>query len=252
MIAMLGMYDMPALQDANDRFWQAIRAHLGFGPEYLSRDRDFLEMWRSPDLVLAQTCGMPYRTRLHGSVSLIGTPDYYGLPDCPPGYYQSVFVVHKDAPGDSLAEFSGGILAYNDAMSQSGWAAPMTHLQAGGVRIERFFHSGSHGASAQAVAHRYADIAGLDALTWALLQKHSDVAADLRVLGKTTPTPGLPYITASTRGVDALADAVRSAITGLSDADRGLLHLRGLVSIPAQAYLAVPTPARPDGMAENQ
>jgi len=29
MIAMLGMYDMPALHSANDRFWALIRAHLG-------------------------------------------------------------------------------------------------------------------------------------------------------------------------------------------------------------------------------
>ena len=77
MIAMLGMYDMPAIQPANDRFWQAIRAHLGHGPETLTRDRDYWEMWQSPDLLLGQTCGLPYRSRLHGRVARIATPGIF-------------------------------------------------------------------------------------------------------------------------------------------------------------------------------
>ena len=40
--AMLGMYDMPALQPANDRFWDLIRGHLGDGHNQLSRDPGFL------------------------------------------------------------------------------------------------------------------------------------------------------------------------------------------------------------------
>ena len=35
MIAALGMYDPPALRAANDRYWQAIRNHLGHGPTAL-------------------------------------------------------------------------------------------------------------------------------------------------------------------------------------------------------------------------
>ncbi|MCX8955299.1 hypothetical protein OU790_17900, partial [Ruegeria sp. NA] len=73
MIAMLGMYDMPEVQAANDRFWGLIRAHLGYGPEQLTRDADVWQVWLDPELVLAQTCGMPYRTRLHGRVQLVGT-----------------------------------------------------------------------------------------------------------------------------------------------------------------------------------
>lgn len=79
MIAFLGMYDMPDLHAANDRLWTLIRQHLGFGPDTLSRGLDPWEIWQSPDLVLAQTCGMPFRTRLHRDVALIGTPDY-GVP----------------------------------------------------------------------------------------------------------------------------------------------------------------------------
>ena len=88
MIAALGMYDLPPIQGANDRLWLGIQHHLGRGPQTLNRHSDPWDIWQSPGLLFAQTCGMPYRTTLHGKVQLIGTPDY-GLEGCPPGFYQS-------------------------------------------------------------------------------------------------------------------------------------------------------------------
>ena len=78
-------------------------------PEGLQRDPDDLwSQWTSPDLVFSQTCGFPYRARLHGSVTLIGTPDF-GVEDCPPGYYRSVLVARADDPRDTVAEFDGSL-----------------------------------------------------------------------------------------------------------------------------------------------
>lgn len=245
MIALLGMYDMPALQGANDRLWHGIRAALGFGPQELTRDRDFWEIWQSPDLLLAQTCGMPFRTSLHTHVTLIGTPDY-GLPGCPPGYYNSVLVVRAGATGDTPQDFTGGRFAYNEPLSQSGWAAPMTHLNAGGVTFSDLIITGAHAASALAVADGRADIAGLDALTWTLLQTHDPaLTARLRVIDTTVPTPALPYITAAGRDPGPITAALRTAIAGLTPADARALHLKGLIDIQAATYLAVPSPPAP-------
>jgi len=241
---MLGMYDMPALQGANDRFWAAIRARLGKGPSALTRDMDFWDIWESPDLLFAQTCGMPYRTRLQGQVSLIGTPDYR-LPDCPPGYYCSVFVAHRDAPEQALSAFEGRRFAYNEAVSQSGWAAPMTHLRARHINMGERVQTGAHSASARAVADGTADLAALDLLTWELLKSHDPVSTFLRVIARTDPTPGLPYITAPTQDAHVLADAVRAAITDLDADDRAALHLHDLIAIPHQTYLSIPTPPAP-------
>ena len=60
MIAFLGMYDMPPLRAANDAFWTAIRAELGYGPEHLTRTDDPWPVWQSPDLLFAQTCGWKF------------------------------------------------------------------------------------------------------------------------------------------------------------------------------------------------
>ncbi len=244
MIAALGMYDLPQIQGANDRFWQAIHAQLGFGPATLTRDIDYWDIWRSPDLLFAQTCGMPYRTTLHGAVQLVGTPDY-GLPGCAPGYYNSVLVVRADDPRRSEDAFAGARFAYNEPLSQSGWAAPMVHLRARGVHMGALVQTGAHAASAQAVADGRADLAGLDALTWALLETHSAVASQLRVLTRTDPTPGLPYITSQRQDAQRLFNAVEAAIQSLCDTDREALHLKDLVTIPSETYLAVPTPPPP-------
>lgn len=240
MIAMLGMYDMPPLQTANDRFWALIRNHLGYGPDHLTRDAEMWDIWLSPDLTFAQTCGMPYRTRLHGKVQLVGTPDY-GLKGCPPGFYRSIFLARNDDPRD-LDALSAGTFAYNDHLSQSGWAAPLVHLDARGQRPTATVETGSHALSADAVAEGRADFAALDALTWELLKAHSDLAPTLREVDATNPTPALPYITASGQDAPGIAHAVRAAINDLSAADREMLHLRGLIKIPADDYLSVANP----------
>lgn len=245
MIAWLGMYDMTPIRGANDRFWQAIRAELGDGPERLCRADDPWAVWQSPDLLLAQTCGMPYRTRLHRHVTLVATPDY-GLPGCPKGHYNSVIVVRSDAAGNRIEDFAGGTLAYNEALSQSGWAAPATHFADRGLRFDRLLRTGAHAASARAVAEGRADIAGIDALTWALLCEHDPLAEALRVIDRTAPTPALPYITAGTRDPEPLRTALPRALARLSPADRAALHLRGFEVLPERAYLAVPTPPPPD------
>lgn len=254
MIASLGMYDPPPLQAANDRLWQLIRAGLrrrGLNaPEALTRGEDaYWPAWQSPALVLSQTCGLPFRARLHQRVTLIGTPDY-GVEGCAPGYYRSVLVVRRDDPRQSLADFAPARLAYNEALSQSGWAAPLACFAERGLTPTPALQTGSHAASAQAVAEGAADIAAIDAVTWAILCDHNPVARALRIVGKTAPTPGLPLIAAP--GADAAAsfDAVAEAIAALADHDRRLLRLQGLARIPARAYLALPIPASPEQIAQ--
>ncbi len=249
MTAMLGMYDMPALRASNDRFWDLIRTHLGCGPACLERSRDFWKIWRDPDLIFAQTCGMPYRTQLHEVVQLIGTPDY-GLPGCPEGYYRSVFVARADDPR-SLTELTGGIFAYNEALSQSGWSAPITHLSRMGLAPKHLQQTGAHASSATAVAEGASDFAALDALTWELLKAHTDLGVTLRDVAKTEPTPGLPYITSKSQDAPRIARAVQAAIDDLTDEDRGKLRIRGLIKIPAREYRAIPTAPSPDAVLHN-
>lgn len=246
MIAHLGMYDRPETAAANDRFWTEIQARLGYGPAALTRGlEDYWPVWQSPDLLFSQTCGFPFRARLHGSVRLVGTPDY-GLEGCPPGYYRSIIVARSADAGKPLEAFHGARMAYNEALSQSGWAAPVNHMAPLGIRPGSLLETGGHAKSALAVAEGRADFAALDALTWELLKRYDAFARGLTVIAATEPTPVLPYITAMGRDAEAIATAAEQAIAALPEDDRGALHLRGLVRIPAEDYLAVPIPAAPD------
>jgi ABC-type phosphate/phosphonate transport system substrate-binding protein len=252
-IASLGMYDFGPLQGANDRLWALIRDGLRAAgldaPDGLTRgDMAYWQTWQSPDLILSHTCGYPFRARLHDRVAYVGTPDF-GVEGCPPGHYRSVFVARTDDPRQSLHDFDGAQLAYNEPLSQSGWAAPQTHAAKLGVHLPPGLQTGGHLLSAQAVADGRADIAALDAVTFALLQPHEPAMARLRQVALTDPTPGLPYITATGQDADLIFDAVARAIAALAPDDRATLHLRGFVRIPVASYLAVPNPPAPEQIA---
>lgn len=248
MIATLSMYDWPGQSLHWDALWAAIRDALRDrgvpAPDGLTRDGSLWDHWESPDLVLGQTCGMPYRQRLHGQVQLVGTLDH-GLEGAPAGYYYSVLVAHRDVTSD-FAGFATKTLAYNGMDSESGWAAAQNHAALYGFSFARKLHTGSHRNSARAVADGQADIAAIDAETWRLVQTYlPEVAARLTVLASTAPTPGLPLITGAGQDAALVFDAVQTALGHVDPAVLDALHIKGIEKIPAQAYLSVRTPALP-------
>lgn len=255
MIAALPMYDRPELRAETDRYWTLIREELAArginAPEVLRRgDAVLMPHWEDAGLILSQTCGFPYRARLHGRVELVGTPDF-GNEGCAPGFYRSVLIAKADDPRGDFAAFDGARIAYNDGLSQSGWAAPINHAAARGIRLLPGVETGSHRASFMAVAEGRADLAAIDALTWSLISEFEDVSG-VKVVGATEPTPALPYITAKGRDAGAIFAAVAAAIDRLSPQDRARLRLRGIVAIPAAAYLSVPIPPAPDQIAQEK
>lgn len=244
MITALPMYDLPWLRAETDRLWQTIRDGLPDAPPGLTRDRDLWDIWQSPDLLLAQTCGLPFRARLHGHVTLVASPDH-GLPDCPPGHYFSQLIRRRGDTRD-LAGLAQGVMAYNEPLSQSGWAAPVAHLAARGLAPGGLLKTGAHLASVAAVLDGRADFAAIDAVTLALFARHDgQAAARLDPFDRTEPTPALPYITAQGRDPAPIAKALTRATAAMLQADRDALCLRGVVHLPATAYTALPLPPTP-------
>lgn len=255
MIASLGMYDFGPLMAANDRLWALIRDGLRakgiMAPDTLTRgEAAYWQAWQSPDLILSQTCGYPFRARLHGQVAYVGTPDF-GVEGCPPGYYRSVFVARVDDPRACLADFDGAPFAYNDPLSQSGWAAPQNQAAKLGIRLPPVVQTGAHRLSVEAVVDGRADIAALDAVTFRLLQAYESGMERVKIVGLTDPTPGLPYITALGRDAGMIFAATSGAIAALAPDDRALLGLKGFTRIPVAQYLAVPNPPPPEQIAAS-
>jgi hypothetical protein len=258
MVASLAMYDRPETRAGWDALWattvqdyelwrSGTDPELPAIPRTLSWDGPHDATWLKPDLTLSQACSLPYRTRLHGKVTLLGAFDF-NLPGCPPGYYNSVLVMRADDDRQAPENWAALTLAYNAPDSQSGWAAPYDHAQMLGTAFKAGLETGSHAASARAVAEGRADIAALDAQSFRLLQRYDPVMSALREIGRTEPTPGLPLITR--RGWDSaeLWAALSQALDALPDETKTLLDLRSLTTIHTDRYLELPLPPAPDAV----
>ncbi len=259
-VASLPMYARAETRAALAQFWNLIREELrllwkddprrSFDlPISLSLPDDLMAHWRDPGLALSQTCGLPYRTELWPDVTLVGTPDYR-LPGCAPGYYNSVFVMRADDPRRDPTDWPGLRFACNDPRSQSGWAAAQSFMTSQGLSLDRIILTGSHQASAIALATGRADLASIDAQSWRMLCRWEDVSMLTEVMC-TDPTPGLPLITAGGHDADDLHYAVSASIDALDAEARSALDLHSLVGISRAQYQAVPTPPFPWAIAEK-
>lgn len=245
MIAALPMYDLPGLRADWDALWQDIRDRLppemaADAPDRLARGGDPWGDWQSPDLLLSQTCGLPFRARLRARVTLVAAPDHR-LPGCAPGQYCSVLLGRA---GATLAQAATGRFAFNEGLSESGWAAPLRFFGAP-LPFAALVQTGSHAASARAVLEGAADLAALDAQSWRLLQREDPDLDGLRVLARTAPAPALPFVTAAGRAPEPLARALAGAIAAQPADRQDRLGLYGIAPADAAAYCALPLPPAP-------
>jgi len=246
MIASLSMYERPETLNALDSLWSHVQENLKNNgidaPMRLSRDGTTLKHWMDPNLVLGQTCGLPYRAGLHKHVQLVGTPDLR-LNETEPGYYRSAIVVRADDDRALLRDFAGARVVCNGINSQSGYAALKAHwTQRDLAWTDAVIFSGGHRGSALSVATGSADIAALDALTWKLIERHDDFAKKLKVLEWTQPTPTLPFICANQFDVDTIFAALKDGIAALDEQQRTSIGFYDVIKIGSDAYHAIPTP----------
>ena len=224
----LPMYNVsPAVRRGYEAWAGALAASVGEEAE-LERSADLPAVWQRSDLLLGQTCGYPYMTRLRGQVALVATPcfDFAG---CVGSDYSSVIVVREGGGIAALADARGRIAAANDPHSNSGMNV-LRHAVAPLAREGRFFGevkwSGSHAASLRMVREGAADIAAIDCVTYGYIEQGDSASLHgLRVLRYSVSSPGLPLI-ASSSVPEVLVTRLRTA---LLDPDERLLDaMRGL------------------------
>lgn len=216
-IVALQMYDWPEVRHRTDAFWAdvaaALRAEGLEAPLRLSRPQDISKPWVDPALLLGQSCGLPYVSGHCGGAVPVARGTH-GVEGCGPGTYRSALVCRAGEAGP-LERFRGRTAAVNEYGSQSGCNALADAVRLlGEVPFGRVLLTGSHRASALAVAEGRADIAALDAVAWALFAEHEAPArARLDVLTWTDEMPALPFITAAAHqdAIPALRRALAAA-----------------------------------------
>lgn len=214
----LPMYDIhPPVTDA---LWAALRPLLiseGAAAEPIFvRPNDLPDHWRDDELLLSQTCGYPLTTQLP-QVQTVGC-FHYSAPGCEGLFYRSFLVARAEDKGKTLADFQGRTAVCNATDSHSGYNA-LRKMVAQLSPPLRFFgdvmFSGGHRQSLLALKQRQADIAAIDCVTFALLQRHQpSLVAGLRLVEETLLAPGLPLITSRQTSAGTLA-ALRAALQRL-------------------------------------
>ena len=233
------MYDFPELDAAHDALWSALLEHLieagvTEAPRQLTRGMDHVQVWTHPRLLLGQGCEYPLAKSFKSRIRLVATPRYV-VPGCVGASYRSAILVREDDPAQTMAHLRDRCCAINELASNSGMNLLRASIApfAGGTQFfESIVLSGSHRNSAKMVAAGDADVAAVDCVTFAHLQRlYPCSVRQLRVLGWTPATPSLPFITAAATSQKTLK-ALRSALAAVVedrklDAVRQLLFLDG-------------------------
>lgn len=220
MQATLPMYFPP--REALQAFWAALAGLLyadaacaGLDiPKTLRWPDDVHAHWQDSDLLLSQACGFPLVTLLAGRVQLVGTFAYQA-PGVQGIYCRSQLICRAGDARQTLAQFGGSRLAYNDTVSQSGYNALRALLASSTTQRPFFAHAldtGAHYRSVEAVRKGQADMAAIDPVSYVHWQhSHPESAGELRVFGQTEAYPGLPLITALQTPV-VVVNALRRAL----------------------------------------
>lgn len=248
LVASLGMYDRRELRAANDALWAVIARRLRSAgianvPGKLERKRPLHDIWSDPDLLLAQCCGYPMTKAFDGRLRYVATLSYRAA-GCEGAHHRSRFIVRRDDPRETLADYAGSRAVINQWDSNTGMNLmrdAVARLSAGSQFFSNVVESGSHGRSAELIAAGEADIAAIDTVTFAHLERYDqDVTRQLRTLGWTDLTPGLPLVTSLKRNAHELASLRHALRMALRDpaiaAARFTLLIGGMRQLYPRSY----------------
>ncbi len=219
-LAALPMYDFAELQTAHDALWNALsQALIERGipdvPLQLTRDLPHRDVWRRPSLLFSQACEYPIATSFGDVLTLVATPRY-SAPGCEGALYRSAIVVRANDSAETLAELSGQRCVVNEPDSNSGMnllrvaIAPLADGKSFFCSLEV---SGSHRNSVEQIARDEADVAAIDCVTFAHLQRlYPALTEKVRVLDWTPTSPSLPFVTSHNTDEHTL-EILRSTLT---------------------------------------
>ena len=251
-IASLAMYVSPEpVAQATETLWRFLRDFLrreGLAgvPDTLDRELAHDEAWLRPNLLLAQTCGFPYATKLRGQVRMVATP-CYNYPGCDGPLMRSFVIARKSAAIEQLEGLRGMTAAINSPDSNSGmnlFRAAIAPIAGGPDFFGRVIQTGGHVASIEAVAEGSADCAAIDCITYGHIERFApERLEDIAVIAQTSAGPGLPLITrddASDRDLDVLRSGLDAVLAepSLRDA-RETLALIGFRQLGDRDYDAL-------------
>ncbi len=244
------MYPFESLRIAWERLYGAVARSVPGAPDRLRWDLDAHDTWLNPKLAVGMACGWPLVTELRQRVRVIGT-FVYGIDGESSHTYRSVIVARE---ATTVADLAGGTLAFNSIDSLSGFVSMIAALppdQAAwpGPTVE----TGAHLASIEAVGDGRADVASIDALTWAYIKRDApQVQQGLVIIDRGPEVPHLPLIASLATGDDSIAEwRAAFAEVGRDSAMAATLDtllIEGFVALDTHDYESALAPLRRTGI----
>lgn len=202
-----------------------------------------VDLWARPDLGCAFMCGWPFM-REGGVKTLLAAPVPAAGWAAGQPVYRSDFIVPADSPITAPEQAFGHRFAFNALDSHSGYNAPRAHFSAFADRAPLFAEIVgpfvTHQRTVEAIADGRADMAAIDSLYLAIMQRHLPALTDrVRVVGGTAPCP-IPPLVATGLAPTEIA-RVRTALLALNGdvPGRSLLAevcLTGFVAVDRKTY----------------
>ncbi len=229
--------------------WGAwLSEQLGCPVELVQRTRyqDILDLLLREQLHLAWICGYPF-VQQRGELELLVVPHWHGQP-----LYRSEIIVASTSPLNRLDDLRGGLFAWTDPLSNSGWLYPQFLLQERGLEPKRFFHRSiftwGHARSVQAVAEGLVDGAAVDSYVRETLLLYKPALAQATRVIERSPWFGFPPIVAGP-ALDAgkrgliRSTLLRQAKSAAGEALLSDLNLDGFSREDPQLYTKIATMA---------
>lgn len=224
-----------------DALRDALAAATGFDIDLVQR-RTYQEVTGAlldGSVDAAWLCGYPYLQHA-ARLDLLGVPVWRGQP-----FYRSYLIVEKDDAAASLEDLRGGIHAFSDPDSNSGYLVTASDLARMGERPDGFFARSiftyGHRNVVRAVAGGLTRSGSVDGYVWeALAEMEPDLVAGTRVVAQSELLGFPPMVTRSDRadlpGISRFREALlRMDRTPEGRTALGLLQLDGFV--PARRSL---------------
>jgi len=251
----LPMYDFPEVAGSTARLVDAlVEAYRAEGVEAAvesalpTSHHDLMARWSGPEMLISQSCGLPFVEDLVGFTHTVGTFCWSGVSD-ERGWYRTVIVVSPECDASGLDELEGARPAVSNTQSLSGWCSLGVAVAAVADRAD-FLRpavlTGSHVGSLAALQSGSADVASIDPGTFQLLARHRpESVAGIRRIGEGPSVPATPLLVSRALAVpiersrQIVATALNAA--GLSDA-RADIGIDSFVVVPDEDYVSAIPP----------
>ena len=216
-IATLGWYELPETRALHDELWARLAPHLDAAgvpdvPRRLSRPEDPHEVGDS--LLLAQLCGF-YVAGVGRDRAVPIAAVELAAPGCQGRRYRSFIAVPAALGASRFEDLEGRRAAINHPLSHSGCNALRRRVARAGASMESFFAAvvttGAHVDSVGALRRGEVEVAAIDCVTWAMLERYRPGALEGLVALEATPlAPAPPLVTSMANR--ALVEPLRSGL----------------------------------------